>query len=147
MVRDNVFLGQVKVPVPRAKADDMPVNLRYTYDINGLLEVEATVLKTGVKHNIVIEQNPGSMSREQIDKRLADLAKLKIHPREKAENRALLARAERLYEEALGSRRAAVGNALDQFNAVLNRQDDHEIVRVRGDFAAFLDSIEGESYL
>lgn len=31
--------------------------MRYTYDINGLLEVEATVRSTGVKKTLIIEKN------------------------------------------------------------------------------------------
>ena len=46
------------------------------------------------------------MQPGEIAKRLAALAKLKIHPRDDMKTRALVARAARLYEERLGDTRA-----------------------------------------
>ncbi|NIR31422.1 MAG: Hsp70 family protein, partial [Gammaproteobacteria bacterium] len=85
------------------------VDVRFTYDINGLLEVEATVVGTGQAQSIVIEQNPGVLSAEEVEKRLKALAKLKVHPREQEENRAVTARAERLFQELLSDHREFLG--------------------------------------
>ena len=51
---------------------------------------------TGHRHELVIEQNPGLLSRDEIRSRLAALEALKIHPRDQQENIAVLARPERL---------------------------------------------------
>ncbi|MGO4781765.1 molecular chaperone HscC, partial [Lysobacter sp. 2RAB21] len=75
--------------------------MRFTYDINGLLQVEAVALSTGLKREVVLEKNPGVMTQEQIRERLAALSAIKVHPREQQENIVLVARAERLYEELL----------------------------------------------
>ena len=58
------------------------MEVRFTYDINGLLEVEATVCSTGHTHRLLIEQAPGVLSPEEIAERLRVLAALKIPPRE-----------------------------------------------------------------
>ena len=75
-VKDNIFLGKVAVPIPNHDGNtDRSIDIRYTYDINGLLEVQATVVATQKQHKLIIEQNPGSMSAKEIAQRLEQLAK------------------------------------------------------------------------
>ena len=106
--------------------------MRFTYDVNGLLEVEVTVVSTGAKERLVIEGNPGILERG-IDRRFAALAKLKQHPRDEIVDKQVMARAERLYEESLGESRDVISNRLVQFRAALTQQDRREIARVRED--------------
>ncbi|MEI9987182.1 MAG: Hsp70 family protein [Aliidongia sp.] len=67
------------------------VDIRFTYDVSGLLEVETAVLSTGAKDRLVIEGNPGILTAPEIAERLAKLAHLKIHPRDDARNQAVMA--------------------------------------------------------
>jgi molecular chaperone HscC len=99
MVNDNIEIGQLSVPVPAGPAGKESFDVRFTYDVSGLLEVEVVVESTRQTVELIIEGNPGILSQEEIAARLAALKILKIHPREQAENQAVLARAERLYEE------------------------------------------------
>ena len=48
------------------------------------------------------------MTDEEIEARLKELAYLKIHPRDQEENKLVLLRMERLYEESLGQDRAVL---------------------------------------
>ena len=111
-VRDNIKLGTLKLNIPRGAAGSESVDVRFTYDINGLLEVEATVTSTGIKERVVIEGNPGLLTQKEIEKRLKSLQGLKIHPREKLENSVILARGERLYENALGEKREFIAELM-----------------------------------
>jgi molecular chaperone HscC len=140
-----VFLGQLDIPLPRRTAAENPVDVRFTYDVNGLLDVEAHVLAADEKHQLVIEQNPGLLSPEEIRQRLAALAQLKVHPREHQANIAVLARAERLYEEHTGDARRAIGEHLHAFNAQLAQQDPANIERARRRLSEFLDHLESQS--
>lgn len=142
LVRDNIPLGLFKVRVPRAPAGQQAINVRFTYDTSGLLEVEATVVSTGRKESLVIESNPGVLSREEITKRLVELSQLKVHPRDEAENITVVARANRLYEERLGSERQQIGDWLAQFMALLEKQDRSAIERARKRLNEFLDGID-----
>ena len=92
---------------------------------------------------MVIEKNPGSMSKEEIAERLESLVHLKIHPRENHENKLLLARGERLFQENLGSTRQLIGQVLKEFEDVLERQDLREIEEMRKKLKDIFDSIEG----
>jgi molecular chaperone HscC len=141
-VEHNVRLGALTISIPKGRIQDNELRVRFTYDINGLLEVEVVHQRTGLRKSVVIEENPGVLTPEELQKRLATLAALKIHPREKLENRTLLARGERLYEEFLGTRREHVGHLLARFETSLASQDEREIAKARAELAEELDRIE-----
>jgi molecular chaperone HscC len=147
LVKDNVALGSLRVPVQPKPAGEEAIDVRFTYDINGLLEVEATVQSTKQVHSVVIEGNPGVLTPKEIAARLAALAELKIHPREKTENRALLARAERLYQERLGEVRHAIEQHTMAFERALATQDPRQIEQSRTQLSVVLDRLEGDPYL
>ncbi len=141
---DNIRLGELEITVPPGPAGREAVEVRFTYDVDGLLEVEATALSTRDRRQIVIKENSNAMTQAEIAARLAALAQLKIPPREHAQNRALLARAERLYEELLGGARQALGEEIRAFEGSLERQDPRMIQDAFRRLAEFLDRVEHE---
>lgn len=147
MVRDNIPLGRLHVPLPNAPMQECSVDVRFTYDVNGLLLVEATVRKTQQTLSLVIEGNPGLLTPEQIAERLRSLAELKIHPRDKLENRTLLARGERLYEQLRGREREWLAAQILRFEQLLATQEERSIQAGRRELAACLDRIESDSRL
>lgn len=138
----NVRLGSISLPLPPGRAREREVLVRFTYDINGLLEVDTRVAGTEVRRSLVIEGNPGSLSPEEVKARLRALQALKVHPREQMENRTLLARGDRLFAESLGEKRMLVAAAVARFEAVLGRQDRREIEVARQELARQLDELE-----
>ncbi|MEX1829458.1 Hsp70 family protein [Luteibacter sp. CQ10] len=146
MVRDNILLGELNVPIQPGPGHADGVDLRFTYDVNGLLEVEATVVATGEKQRLVIESGDAHMSPSDIEARLAALSLLKIHPRDTLENRTLLARAERMYEQLLGDMRDHVGKMILRFEQVLATQDARLIARDAELFRQALKAIEADSH-
>ena len=144
LVANNIKLGEISVDLDKRRSnDENGVTVRFTYDINGLLQVEVTEHASGRRHELLLEQNPGLMSAEEIRARLAALAALKIHPREQQENIAVLARAERLYEEFLHERER-LQDWIMQFRAILDTQDTTLIAEQRGRFAQALDALEAQ---
>ncbi|MGN6481467.1 Hsp70 family protein [Luteibacter sp.] len=144
MVRDNIALGELIVPMPSGKGHADGVDVRFTYDVNGLLEVEVSVVATGEVRRLVIESGDAHMSPDEIARRLAALSELKIHPRDTLENRTLLARAERLYEQLLGDMRDQVGQFILRFEQVLATQDERLIARDAAQFRDALKRIEDD---
>jgi molecular chaperone HscC len=140
--RDNVFLGNVEIPVPPAPAGQETVDVRFTYDVNGILEVEVMVGSTGDVARAVIEKSPGAMSEKEIEESLAALASLKIHPRNRDEYRFLLEKGERLYQEHMGETRERISEALSAFEEVLDRQNRSEIDEFAEKLREFLDTLE-----
>lgn len=114
-VRDNLLLGELVVrdlpPHPRG----LEVVLRFTYDLNGLLEVEAIVPSTGKRCSTVLRQAANTMSEEELRVAAAKLQALKLYPREKLENQRLLAFATAALRELGPERRAQLEHALDEY--------------------------------
>lgn len=142
LVKDNVYLGALEFPIPPKKAGEVGADVRFTYDVSGVLEAEITVHQTREKHKLVITENAGVMTPEQVQQRLAELAELKIHPRDQIENRTVLAEADRLYQELLGDARAYLAHQIAMFQGVLERQDQHAARRAREELQQLLRELD-----
>jgi len=139
---ENLQLGTLVLDVKDYVRGDAALNVRFSYDANGLLEVEAQILRTGEIVRAIIERGAGEMTPDAIALSLAALKLLKVHPRAKQENIYLLERAKRLYGSLLGDARAHIGRSLSMFEAVLERQDEREIRHQARLFREFLDSVD-----
>ncbi|MDQ2085081.1 molecular chaperone HscC [Herbivorax sp. ANBcel31] len=144
LVENNLKLGEINIFVPPAPAGQSAIDLRYTYDINGILEVEVTSLETDEKKREVIVNSETEMTTQEIEKRLQEIQDIKIHPRDNAKNRYLLEKAERLYEETLSDLRMEISRAINRFEAALNKQNPKEIRKEVKLFEEFLKEIEYE---
>ena len=140
--RNNLFLGELTVEIPKAPKGQESIDVTYTYDINSLLEVEVTVTSTGEKQKMIIKGQENQMTDEEIRKRMEELAYLKIQPRDYEENRLVLLRAERMYEEALGDRRKKLDHYITAFEAALKRGDHDEIMDARAALNELLEEEE-----
>ncbi|MCI9319883.1 MAG: molecular chaperone HscC [Lachnospiraceae bacterium] len=129
--KNNLFLGELTAEIPKAPKGQESIDVTYTYDINSLLEVEVTVTSTGEKQKMIIKGQENQMTEEEIKKRMEELAYLKIQPRDYEENRLVLLRAERMYEEALGERRRKLDYYITAFEAALKKGDHDEIIDAR----------------
>ncbi|MGG6498199.1 UNVERIFIED_CONTAM: heat shock 70 family protein, partial [Bacteroidetes bacterium 56_B9] len=78
LVKDNIALGELNIQIPKAKAGEVSLDVRFTYDNNGLLEADVVTQLTGERHKLVIENNPGVMTPEEIQERLLVLEALKV---------------------------------------------------------------------
>jgi molecular chaperone HscC len=54
LVSDNVQLGALEIPVPPRRTGEITVECRFTYDVDGLLEVDVRIPQTGEKYQIAI---------------------------------------------------------------------------------------------
>ncbi|KAB8139341.1 molecular chaperone HscC [Gracilibacillus oryzae] len=141
--KDNLKIGEVRIQVPPAPAGEEMIDVRYTYDVNGILAVDCISVTTQETKSIVIEQNPGMLTNEELEQQLEKIAQLKVHPKDKEENRLLLARGERLYEELIGDRRKLVANLLEEFDQALETQRPDIIEKAAKILKGRLDQLEG----
>jgi molecular chaperone HscC len=146
-VSDNIYLGTLTFPIASKKAGEVSADVRFTYDVSGVLEAEITVLPTQEKHKLVITENAGVMTPEQIEQRLAELSELKIHPRDRIENRTLVAQADRLYEQLLGQEREYLANYVAAFQSVLDKQDPIATRRARESLVQVMRQLDGGTFL
>lgn len=144
MVKNNLFLGKMIVPVPRNKGGKEAIDVTYTYDINSILEVEATVVSTNLKKRVIIQKDNNNITEEEIEKRFEELKELKIPPREREENKLLLSRGERLYEESIGDIRKEIDFRLREFEDILDKQDKLIIEKAAKELKEFFAEVDEE---
>lgn len=137
----NVQIGTVSVSVPPGPMGRESVGVRFTYDINGALEVEVKVISTGHVERKVF-RNQSNLNDQELEKSFAALASIKLAPRDQQENRSLIARAERLYVESLGPVREHIAQLLLQFETALKDQANHDLESIRRAFAETLNQFE-----
>ncbi|MGK0361825.1 MAG: molecular chaperone HscC [Bradymonadia bacterium] len=129
----NTHLGEYLInELPKAPAGETAVDVRFTYDLNGILEVEMQVVGRDEKTHLVIEQKPGKLSNTQLKAARAAMDALKFHPRDTLPNRTALNRAEALYMELTGGERQMLGQLMTLFRAALLAQDGGDIDEMRG---------------
>ena len=139
---NNLLLGRVELEVPKNKAGEEAIDITYTYDINSILEVEATVVSTQVMTRKIIKGEEVQMTDEEIEERFRELSFLKIHPRDQEENKLLLLKCERLYEESLGDKRMAIELELRKFEAALDTRDNGKIETAREELKEALKELD-----
>ena len=136
---ENTLLGRLELPVPPAPRGQQSVRVRFTYDINGLLEVEAAN-EAGRMSRLVLQNK--DMSQEEVQRRLKELEGLKLHPREQEGPRALLARGERLYAVTVGELRERVARMLDWYQDQLSSQEPLRVAKAGRKMERFFDLVE-----
>lgn len=127
LARNNLYLGELEIKVPKAAKGEEAIDVTYTYDINSLLEVEAKVVSTGETSKLVIKGKDNAMTEEEIAKRMEELAYLKIQLRDQEENKLVLLRAERMYEESLGKQRERLEAGIRLFEDALRSEDRKKV--------------------
>lgn len=140
--KNNLSLGELLIKVPKGKKGEESVDVTYTYDVNSILEVIVKVVSTGETKKQVIKGRDTNMTDEEIKERFEELSYLKIAPREREENKLLLLKGERLYEEALSSNRQQIDRELNKFESALDSQERDKIEGARRRFKDFLDKFE-----
>lgn len=142
MGSDNLLLGTLEVAVPPLPAGEAVVDVRFSYDANGLLVVDAHEPSAGRAVSSVIRQHADAMTEGQVAAALERLKSLKVHPRDQQENRYLVERAKRLFEGRLGQERVQIGQWLTEFERVLDSQDARLIATARQRMRDALDGID-----
>ena len=142
-IDDNLFLGEFLLDVPQNLAGKEAINVRFTYDINGILEVEAKVVSTGVKKSKLIIN--GDLSEEEKNEKIKMLEEIKIQSENKNKDKLLLERANRIYAEIVNTEiRNHISDYLENYKMVVATGDRIRIQKTKKNFSEFLDKIDPE---
>ena len=142
-IDDNLFLGNFLIDVPRNIAGKEAINVRFTYDINGILEVEATVVSTGLKKSKLIVN--GDLSEEEKNEKIKMLEEIKIQSENKNKDKLLIERANRIYAEIVNTEiRNHISGYLKKYQMVVATGDRIRIQKAKESFSQFLDKIDPE---
>lgn len=142
---NNIKLGSLCVTYPPAKKKERAINVRFTYDINGLLIVNVRVPFTGEEKELVF-LNGQQTDTPDIDtqRRVEELKKLQLGGRDDERDQLLIARAERIYTQLTGKKRELVGSAVARFEKMRNSGRPTERKKAEKALSALLDGIEKE---
>ena len=137
---DNLFLGEFELNgIPRGPAGQQ-IDIRFTYDLNGVLEVEA--IASGRKATHVVTRHARSLSGEQLQLALKRMQQLKADPREDQANRHLLKKADRVYRELPLDIRQHLEVLIHGFEEALQLQDPVVIARNKDHLEGFLNQFD-----
>lgn len=137
--KDNLELGELNVAVQARKKGEESVDIRFTYDLNGILVVDVTVVSTGQTVSKVFSEN---MDEKELESRMAQLEKLKIHPKDLSENRLLMEKMQAVYEEAAPELRSQILNYIRQFDYLLSKQNERPIKKFREFLEPLIEQLE-----
>ncbi|MFI8223748.1 Hsp70 family protein [Pseudomonas sp. NPDC085632] len=139
-VCDNILIDAFDVTLTPT-AHIQALDVRFSYDINGLLEVDVTLLETGDRHSHSIDRSPTGLDEQARRDSHNRLSTLKVHPRDALPNRTLLARLERAWMQSLGTQREHIAEWLHSFTTVLGGQQSAEIASHRSELNKALDQL------
>lgn len=146
-VEDNFLLGMFDVSrIPRGPAGQ-EIEVRFTYDSNGVLEVEAKVLATAATVQLVIAGKHSSMTDREIKAAVEAMQSLKVHPREESANRFAIKRAERMFQELPVLLRRQLEQLLDYFESAIEQQEVEEVESARKELLMFLSAHDRDPFL
>ena len=121
--QDNLLLGKIEISVPPKPKGKEAVDVRFTYDINGIL-VDTRVVSTGVVKTHIISQK---FPEAELEERVRELEKLKVHPRDLSENQQMMERLEALYQEVYPEQKEQVQQMIRTFEKFLDGQNPRQI--------------------
>lgn len=124
---DNLMLGEIEVPVPKNRAGQESAEVRFTYDINGILDVEVKVISTGYHKQMVITGEGTKFSEKELQAKLEEMNQLKISPLEVEENIHAIEWGKSLYIRSNIKQKDYISRLMSQFEKVLNSQNDIRI--------------------
>ncbi len=135
---ENLLLGTLEINVPKKPAGEECVDVRYTYNINGILEVIVEVISTGKKEKIVLEKSKGLFTEEEINEKLEEISHLKIHPKDKEQNKLVLQKAKSKFEQSLNNDRVLLAHMIFEYESALDSQDSALISTTRRNLEKYL---------
>ena len=140
--KNNIHLGKMSVKVKPRPAGEEKIKVRFTYDINGILDVDVEVESTRMTYQKTIVNKELGLSDKELQKQMEKLTELKKDPKSKEENQYLITLANALYRETSGDVRNYIAGIIDYFDRVLSEGNEAKIEHIRKRLMVVLSNIE-----
>lgn len=108
---ENVCLGEFRIPICPKPAGEEMVSLTFSYDINGVLQVEA---KNSINEKKQMLLTNDGLEKEEVEEKLKLLEQLKLPDRGEEEYQELLSHAKWLYGQLTGELRQRLAELIHQ---------------------------------
>jgi molecular chaperone HscC len=126
-VEMNLKIGELQVTGIPPGPPGQIVYIRFTYDLNGILEVEAYLPNSSQKFRTILTHNAVGLSQAELDNAIRKLQALKYYPRENLALQRLLQYCESLVGEVSPFHRAELEAAIDSFEFAINSGDETHV--------------------
>ena len=124
--KDNLFLGEISIPVYPKPAGEEWIDVYFTYDINGLLYVEVANAQ-GIRNHILLSNQ--ELSRSELERYRKEMQKLMIPPIQQEENKKILEELTQYYHNSVGGQREQIGLFINWFARYLHSGRRYLIVQ------------------
>jgi molecular chaperone HscC len=140
-VEQNLKIGELTVTgIPPGPAGQ-PIHIRFTYDLNGILEVEAYLADSLKKFRTVLTNHAAALSPTELQEAVQKLQSLKYYPREDMEKQQLLRYCERLVGELSPYQRPELESAIDSFEAAMASGDRDSVESAQQDLLHMISAL------
>ena len=141
-VSENLYLGEILFDIPPMAAGQVQCFVRFTYDINGVLEVEAKIPLTKEEKKLVIVNKDLDMTQEEIDEKLKEFERIK-NPLTDERNTYILEWGQRLFMQCSRKEmRDEILGRMQYFQHMMNF-DEHRLPQARKYLTVYFAYIEG----
>lgn len=121
---NNTFINNIELTgIPAAPRGQQGVEVKFQYDINGNLQVEATVISTGKKQTGVMRAQYGVMTDQEVAAATEELNQDWQNSELYEEVKAVIYRAEKIVEEGNDSDKAQINMLLQHLKTALSAND------------------------
>ena len=139
---DNLFLGELELPIQPMPAGHACIRVTFSYDINGILVVDACEgEEKNTAQKVFISQNL-RLSKQEIDAKIKELETYKNRNGRNVHSDLLLARGKRVFAETTGLNRQHIGELLRQYERAFADGDRENGVRLQKMLEDFLEQFE-----
>lgn len=142
---DNLKLGEINMNVRPVKKGHTRLKVCFTYDINGILEVEVTDCTDSgaeqTKRKVLVSENL-RLSEEELERRLEELRTYKLLPCGGIRTKMVMARGERLFSQTLGARRQQVSIMMQKIQQAVSDRDNQLLAQYLKEAEEVFDRIE-----
>lgn len=142
---ENLCLGTVTIKdLPKRPKGEAGADVTFMYDINGILDIRIVSDNQSV-HKVIVNKKMG-LTEAEVEKRLEELQKMTLHPIEQEENRLLIEKAQRMFQESNALTRQYIAEMLRHFKQTLEYGKGREIREEYVRFAMYLEAMERNQF-
>ena len=142
----NKEIAYMEVPTPKCNVYDFLGDVRFTYDINGLLLVDVTTAD-GITYSKEIISDGCTIAPDEYDIIKKKLEALREREVDDEDIPYLNARCERMIQESLGARRDKIINRHREFMTAISKANPHKIREEKEKLEKFLSELESDDLL
>ncbi len=137
----NLFLGDLDITCPPTRFGAKICDVKMTYDINGILIVDVFTAD-GLAKTKAFRSNSSVLTEDEVEQMRHKMEEAMLVSLEDEKYRALIARAERVYEESFEDQRFALQRAIMVFRGSLERRDPIKVQQSYKALSDLLDTLE-----